>query len=391
MARRPLKILRIVTRLNIGGPSVHAITLSAGLPTDRFRTTLACGVPAPGEGDMAPAAAARGAVPVIIPALRRDPDPARDLRALARIAILIRSETPDILHTHMAKAGALGRLAARLFPRVRTVHTFHGHVLAGYFSGPRSRLYLRIERLLARRTDRLVVLSERLRREMLERYRIGSPGRYAVIPLGLDLDRFAGCGALRGGLRAELGIPPRSPVIVLAGRLVPVKDIALFLRAARIVADARPDAVFVIAGDGPLRAALEAEASALGLGRRAVFTGWRADLERLYADADVAVLTSLNEGTPVSLIEAAAAGVPAVATDVGGVADVVRDGVSGRLAGSRDPALVARLVEEIVGDPAAARRMGEAGRAFVLGRYGSGRLLADVARLYEELASEDPR
>lgn len=380
-----IKIVRLITRLNIGGPSIHAITLSAELPGEGFHTTLVCGQPGPHEGDMTQLASGRGCNPVVISSLKRSIRPVDDLVSLFRIIGLIRRERPDIIHTHMSKAGALGRVAALFCGNVKTVHTFHGHVLSDYFSKFRTRLYLLLERWLARRTERLVALSESQREELLRRYRIGRSTQYTVIPLGLDLERFSAVDSLRGYLRKELAIPSEAPVIAIVGRLVPIKDHFLFLDVARRVLDERGDSVFLIVGDGPLRAELEARTREMGFGNNCRFLGWRRDLERVYADADVVVLTSRNEGTPVSLIEAAASGKPVVATNVGGVKDVVKDGSSGLLAGSRDPRKIAGLILGLIGDMSRAKEMGRAGRKFVCDRFDKKRLLGDMARLYTKI------
>jgi len=386
---RPLKILRLITRLNIGGPSIHAITLSADLPPDRFTTLLVCGRPGLREGDMRALAEERGVTPLIIPALRRDLNPFDDIRSLFRIIGIVKRERPDIIHTHLAKAGTLGRIAALFCPGVKTVHTFHGHVFSGYFSPGRTRLYARMERWLARRTDRIVVLSESQRGELLGRYRIGRASQYAVIPLGFSLERFDHVQTLRGELREELAIPAATHIVSTVGRLVPIKDHGLFINAARRVLDERPDTVFLVVGDGPLRGELEETARRRGMEHRIFFLGWRMDLERVYADSDLVALTSLNEGTPVSLIEAAAAGRAVVATDVGGVGDVVQHEVSGMLARTRDPHEVAALMLDLLGDRARAEAMGEAGKRFVRGRYAKQRLLKDIGRLYTELAERE--
>lgn len=387
MRRRPAKVLRIITRLNIGGPSLNAISLSAGLPPGEFGTTLVCGRPGPAEGDMAPRARDRGIRLIEVPSMQRELAPAADAVSLARIAGIVRRERPDIIHTHLAKAGMLGRLAARAFPRAKTVHTFHGHVFSGYFTPRRTRLFLAVERILARGTDRIIALTESQKDELVGTYRIGRAEQYEVIPLGFDLARFAGCARLRGGLRRELGIGSGDPVVAIVGRLTGIKDHPLFLAAARVVRRARPDAVFLVVGDGPVRAEVEKEARALGLGDAVRFTGWRSDLDRVYADADVVALTSVNEGTPVCLIEAAAAGRPVVATAVGGVAEVVRDGESGLLAKGREPGEIASLILRLMDDPAWAAAMGEKGRRIVAGRFTEERLLRDVAGLYDRLLS----
>ncbi len=252
-------------------------------------------------------------------------------------------------------------------------------------------MYLRIERWLAGRTDRIVVLSETQREQLLNRYRIGRASQYAVIPLGFDLGKFESAEALRGGMRRELAIPENSRIVSTVGRLVPIKDHDLFLRAARCVLDEMPDVVFLVVGDGPLRAKLEESARGRGMGKNVIFLGWRGDIEKIYADSDLIALTSLNEGTPVSLIEAAASGRAVVATDVGGVSDVVGHGVSGLLARTREPKEIAALMLGLLKNRAQARAMGEAGKKFVRGRYTEQRLLEDISRLYIGLSGREER
>ncbi|MEJ2745787.1 MAG: glycosyltransferase family 4 protein [bacterium] len=369
MSSRHLKVLRIITRLNVGGPSIQAITLSADLPKDDFTTTLVCGRTGPREGDMRARAEENGLLPVVVPTLHRELDPLNDVRSLVKIIGIMRKERPDILHTHLAKAGAIGRVAALFCPGVKKVHTYHGHVFSGYFSPTRTRFYLNLERWLARRTDRIVVLSRSQRSEILERYGIGRSEQYEVIPLGFDLEGFGRAHKLRGELRKELDIPPDSPVVSTVGRLVPIKDHELFLEAAHRVLDGCSNTVFLVVGDGPMRERLEGIVRTRELGKSVIFLGWRSDLERVYADSDLVVLSSRNEGTPVSLIEAAATGRAIVATDVGGVSDVVRHGVSGLLSRSREPGDIADLILELLRDRPRAVAMGEEGKRFVRVRY----------------------
>ena len=235
-------------------------------------------------------------------------------------------------------------------------------------------------------TGRLLTVSERVRSELL-RLGIGRPDRFEVVPLGLDLERFLGAEPLRGQLRSELGLHA-GPLVGIVARLVPIKAHEVFLEAARAIADASPAARFVVVGDGERRAALEALARRLGLGDRVSFLGWRADLDRIYADLDVVVLCSRNEGSPVSLIEAMAAGRPVVATAVGGVPDLVEDGVTGRLIPPDDGAALGRAVLEVLADPDRARALGEAGRQRVFPAFGAARLVGDIDRLYMRLVRE---
>jgi len=311
---------------------------------------------------------------------------------------VIREFRPQIIHTHMAKAGGIGRLAARLHnrqaaanARVKVVHTYHGHVLDGYFSPAVTSVFLGIERHLARTTDRIVAISPAIRDELLHEQRIGTPDQYLVVPLGFDLTKLAAIDdAARRSARASLDIAPAAHVVSTVGRLTAIKQHRLFLETARLVAAADPDAIFLVAGDGELRADLEQTARAVGLSGRVRFLGWRRDLDVIYGATDVFLLTSRNEGTPVALIESLAAGVPGVSTDVGGVRDVFRASTAsgealGLVAPYDDAPGLARAVETLLADPSRRRAMGERGRTAILSRYGIDRLVDDVESLYRDL------
>jgi glycosyltransferase involved in cell wall biosynthesis len=376
-----VKVVRVIARLNVGGPAIHVILLSARLRAAGYETMLVKGTEAPSEGDMLDFARELDVRPVVIPELGREIRWWDDVLAFWKLLTLIRRERPDIVHTHTAKAGMLGRVAAWLTGVPLVVHTFHGHVFHGYFSPARTRIFVAIERWLARRTHRLVAVSERVRDEILARG-IGRPDRFQVVPVGLDLKRFAECDPRRGETRAELGLPADALLVGIVARLVPIKRHELFLAAAAAVALRAPACRFLVVGDGERRDALERKARELGLGDRVRFLGWRRDLERVYADLDVAVLTSANEGSPVSLIEAMASGVPVVGPRVGGVPDVIDDGTTGLLVPPADAAPVAEAILRLLGDPELRRKMGAAARERALRLYAAERLIADVAALY---------
>lgn len=381
-----IRVARVIARLNIGGPAQHVIHLTARLPRDRFESVLLAGREAASEGSMHDLAARSGVRPIAVPGLGRRLSPVDDLRSLIFLVRFFRRFRPHIVHTHTAKAGAIGRLAARLTRVPLVVHTYHGHVFHGYFSRPMTAGFLAIERTLARSTSRLLTVSDSVKRE-LERYRIGAPGQVAVLPLGLDLGRFLDAESHAGALRRELGVDDRRPLIGIVARLVPIKRHEDFIAAAARVAARIPEALCLVVGDGERRAELEALVRRHGLEERVRFLGWRRDLDRLYADLDVVVLTSANEGSPVSLIEAMAAGRAVVATAVGGVPDLVEHGVSGLLGPPGDPASTAEAIVTLLGDPERRRAMGEAGRKRVRDAYGVDRLLSDMERLYAELLS----
>jgi glycosyltransferase involved in cell wall biosynthesis len=388
-----VRIVRVITRLNIGGPAIQAARLTTDLAGRGYDTTLMHGRLGAGEGDMRYLLAPDAPNVLYVDALRRPIAPGHDVRAFHAILATLRAVRPDIVHTHMAKAGLLGRLAAMIYNRTtgsarpaRIVHTYHGHVLDGYFRPLVASAFVRLERWLARGTDALVAISPRILDELVDRFTIAPRDRFAVVPLGFDLAPLSAIDdEARRAARVELGIGPSTRVVTTVGRLTAIKNHALMLEAAARLASRVPDLVLLLAGDGELRADLERDATRLGIADRVRFLGWRRDLPTIYGATDVFVLTSRNEGTPVALIEAMAAGVPGVATNVGGVPDVMADPGLGVLVPSDDAAALAAGVEALLCDAAARRAMGARARASVLQRYGIGRLVDDVDRLYRSL------
>lgn len=376
------RVLRIFSRLNIGGPSLHVIHLSAGLVDLGFKTRLVIGQTDPDEGDFLDLARARGVDLAIVPELGRAIRPGNDLRALARIYRLIRLERPSIVHTHTAKAGALGRLAALLARVPVVVHTYHGHVLSGYFSPAVSLLFRGIEKFLAPSTNVLLTVSESVKDDLV-RLGVASADRVRVLPLGLDLNALSG-PLPRGVLREEAGWTNETRLVGIVGRLVPIKDVDNFLDAAALVAAAESDVRFAVVGDGEERMRLETRARQL-LGDRIHFFGWRKDTPSVLGDLDLVVNTSINEGTPVALIEALAAGKSVIATAVGGTPDVLANGGFGGLVAPRSPQETARAILEALRAPESAARRAAEGRTSVLARYTVDRLLQDMAVLYREL------
>ncbi len=378
----PIRVVRVIARLNIGGPAIHATLLTARLDPARFTTTLVTGTEDAAEGNYL-ALHGREAAVELIPDLGREIRPLRDVRTLAALMRVIRRVRPHVVHTHTAKAGAVGRLAALLCGVPVVVHTFHGHVLRGYFSPAKTAVYRAIERVLAWRTDRLLTVTDRVRDELLA-LGVGRPDQYTTVPLGFDLAPLVQAARRQGELRAELALGT-APLVGIVARLVPIKAHEVFLDAAVRIRASLPEARFLIVGDGECRPALEARVDALGLRDAVRFLGWRADLDRLYADLDVVVLTSRNEGSPVALIEAMAAGVPVVSTAVGGVPDVVAHGVSGLLAPMDDAAAIADHAVALLRDRARGAAMGRAGQARVVATYSADRLVADIEALYTQL------
>lgn len=384
--RGRLRVLQVIGRLNMGGPA-HIAALLGGrrFHPDRYETLLVHGSLAPGEESLAELAEEEGARTRFLPELQQPVQPLRDAEALAKLIRLMRRFRPDVVHTHTAKAGFLGRQAAlAVRPRPALVHTYHGHVLEGYFGAAKSRLYLEMERALARVSDCLIGVSQATVDDLV-RLGVAPASKFRVLPLGLDLDGLAGLpGELRAGSRAELGVGEGEMLLVFVGRIVPIKRLDLLLRALAGAREVDPRLRLAIVGDGGERPQLERQAAELGIGGDVLFLGYRRELRPLFAAADIAVLSSDNEGTPVSLIEAAAAGLPAVATDVGGVHEVVGED-TGILVPPDDATALAGAIAEMAGDAARRERCGGAARRHALDRYGAQRLLDDVDALYQDL------
>jgi glycosyltransferase involved in cell wall biosynthesis len=385
--QEPIRVLRVIARLNVGGPSLHVSYLTEGLATRGYRTTLAAGSLSEGEGNMAFVAAGRGIDVEWIPDLQREISPSRDVAVIRQLAGIIRRERPHVLHTHTAKAGTAGRLAALVCGEARppvVVHTFHGHMLKGEFDPVRERVYRRVERRLAGVTDALVTVSPEVRDELVE-IGVAPATRFAVVRLGIELSERVG-GAKKGAaLRAELGIPGERFAIGWVGRMTAVKQVGDVLRSVRKLRDRGCDAALVLVGDGPERDGLQRQARTLGLDEGVFFVGFQHDVGPWFHAFDTLLLPSRSEGTPVSAIESLAAGKPVVATRVGGVADVVHDGEDGFLVAFGDTDAATERLQLLADDPSLRRRMGRAGKERVRGRYRVPRLVEDVDRLYRSL------
>jgi len=371
----PVRVLRIVTRTNVGGPSLHVALLTAGLGAGHD-TLLVAGPAGPDEAEASEVLARHDVRPVRVTGLVRRVAPLRDLRALQSLRSLIRTWRPHVVHTHTAKAGALGRMAAVREGVPRVVHTFHGHVFRGHLGGAGTALALAAERRLAGRSDALVAVSPEIAADLVERYRIAPADRVHVVPLGVPVPDLDAAEA-RARARAALGLGPDVPVALLAGRLVAVKRplhaLAAFARARERV----PGARLLIAGGGPLEGAVRAAA-----GRGVHVLGWRTDVPELVAASDALLLASAMEGSPVALIEGAHLGRPAAATRVGGVPSVVVDGVTGLLADPDDPGALGDALARLLSDAALRARLGDAARVRARERFDVDRMLAAHRDLY---------
>jgi glycosyltransferase involved in cell wall biosynthesis len=380
----PIRILRVIARLNMGGPAIHVSSLAAGLEERGYATTLVAGSLARGEDSMAFLADRLGVRVVAVEELQREVSPLHDARAVKRLKAIIREVRPHILHTHTAKAGAIARAAALVSGDARppiVVHTFHGHVLKGYFDPVRTSVFKEVERSLARSSDVLVAVSPEVRDELVEAG-IAPREKFEVIRLGIPLEERLGDETADLDYRRLYGIAEDAFVVGWVGRMTAVKDTDAVLDIVRAARERGVDAALVMVGDGPDRMRLEQLAHDLGIARSTYFVGYQSEVAGYYRLFDAFLLPSVNEGTPVSAIEALAAGTPVVATRVGGVPDVVRDGVDGFLVEPGDTHGAAERLATLASDPALRARLGAAGRDRVRERYAVGRLVDDVDRLY---------
>ncbi len=400
-----IKILRIISRLNIGGPAIHVNLLTRGLDENRFESKLVTGSISPKEGDMMYLFNGNGRRPVVIPYLQREIRFKKDLKAFKKIYSLLTEERPDIVDTHTAKAGFIARFAVVLYnlfhrKNICMIHTFHGHIFDGYFSKANSLLFMNIERFLARITDVIIALSKTQKNELALHYKIAPLYKIKTIELGFDLRPFFSAKTLRGKFRKEYGLSEDAILVCMIGRLVPIKNHFMYFEAARIFLEQNPDANvnFIVVGDGELRDELHEKCRQMGLEQYVKFCGWIKDVPYVYADLDILALTSINEGTPVSLIESMAASVPVIATDAGGVLDLmgpVRKRPEGRgfyicerglMCRKNDPEEFAQglkyLIEE---DEDEKRSRVVEARAFVEAKFTRNRLYGDMAALYTDL------
>ena len=390
------RVLRILNRLIIGGPALNATYLTRYMAPE-YETMLVIGGKDDHEQDATHLTERLGIEPVVIPEMKRAISPSQDRIAYKKIKALIKDFKPDIVHTHAAKSGAIGRLAAHACKVPVIVHTFHGHVFHSYFNKWKTNAFINIERHLAKKSTGIISISDIQKMELAETYKICPAHKIEVIPLGFDLDRFGQeQQAKRIAFRKKFMIAPDEIAIGIVGRIVPVKNHSLFVAAAAdVLAKTTKKVRLVLIGDGDMREQTEIEFRAAGIDyayfpeeqrpATAICTSWQTEMDEVFAGLDIVALTSHNEGTPVSLIEAQAAGRPVVSTNVGGVADVVEHGECGFVCEAGNVAAFAAPLLQLVEDETLRHRFGASGRVAVADRFSYHRLVNDMSAYYQRL------
>lgn len=396
------RVLRILNRLIIGGPAINATYLTRYMAPD-FETMLVIGGKDDHEQDADHLTGTLDINPVVIPEMKRSLNPVSDGQAFQKVKALIKEFKPDIVHTHAAKSGVIGRMAADACNVPVIVHTFHGHVFHSYFNKWTTKTFVQIERYLAKRSSGIIAISEKQKEELANVYKICREEKITIIPLGLDLDKFQKDQAeKRISFRAKYNIQPDEIAIGIIGRIVPVKNHSLFVAAAkRALEQTKQRLKFVIIGDGDMREQMETEFAAAGISyayqpdsntnATAICTSWLTDMDVVLAGLDIVALTSHNEGTPVSLIEAQAAARPVVSTNVGGVGDVVLNNECGFITKPGDAEEFANALLKLIDSKELREQFGKAGRQFVQGKYSYQRLVSDMSAYYYGLLDKSPK
>jgi len=379
-----LKIALVITRMDRGGAPDIVKALFNHLEASEHEVKLITGPTSAPSREIGLFMKEKSDEIIIIPELKRDPDPVKDLAALVRLTALFRRDRFDIVHTHTAKAGFIGRIAARLGGVPHVVHTPHGHNFYGYFSPLATPLIVVLERIAAKFSDRIVVLTDVEKADMI-RYNICSASKLAVVPSGLDLKRYRPNGINVEGKRAEFKVGLDDRLVGMIGRLEAVKGSGYFIDAVKVVAEKIPKAKFLIVGDGPLKGELKARSEELNIADRVIFTGWREDIPEILAVLDIVVLASLNEAVGRVLLEAGAAGKVVVATNVGGIPEILKDNETGILVPPGDSGRIADALVSLLTDSRRMRGMGLAAQEWVNANFDEARMVRDIDALYKEL------
>ena len=373
---KPVKVMQIIARMNVGGPAVLVADLVRNLDPQRFSTVLVTGYCDENESDYLDEVA-QDVVAIRIPGLGRSVSPLKDLSAFFLLIKQIRKFKPDVIHTHTAKAGVLGRLAGLIArPQAARVHTFHGHLLQGYFSSGKTRLVIGLEKVLGLITHRFIAIGDAVKNDLVQAG-IAKVSKFEVIYPGLqELDRYP-----KSDARSTLGLEPRKKYLVFVGRLTSIKRPDRLIDLARFIKDKHPEFWLLIAGAGELLDTLSVQVEKELL--PVTFLGWRKDIGAILSASDIAVLCSDNEGIPLTLIQASQAGLPIVSTDVGSVSDIVISGTTGLLTEVSSKGLI-NGVSTLLADPALCERFGKAGQERARDFFSSRAMIEHHQRLYSQ-------
>ena len=410
-----IKIFRVFSRLAIGGPSIHTILLTAGLNKRKFQSILVTGNESKSEGSMMDLAFSKNVAPIIVPEMSREISFKKDIIALIKITRLIRKFKPDIIHTHTAKAGFLGRTAVLIYnliyndtinhksSPIKVFHTFHGNTFTGYFGKIKSSLFIFIEKFLARFTTQIICITELQKKEIID-LGISKLNHVVTIPLGLELNKFFSLNENLGSLRSELGIDDKTILVGIIARLVPIKNHMMFLKSIidlrRNNNDLKVKALII--GDGDCRVELERFVEKKGLNNLVIFLGFRNDIDHIYADLDIVTLTSNNEGSPVALIEAMACNIPIITTNVGGIDDLMggkRSEINpgefqmlgcGIVVNPEDQIGFSKAMKFLIDNPEVRSQLGSKGKKMVYPQYDISRLINDIEILYSPNPGKNP-
>jgi glycosyltransferase involved in cell wall biosynthesis len=381
----PIKIINILSRMNIGGPTIHVVLLTKYMDNKKYKSFLLSGSISEGEGDMSYLIEHYAIEHRLIKTLKREISLIDDLKSIKELYTFFRREKPHIVHTNQAKAGMVGRLAAWLARVPVILHTYHGHVFSGYFSAVKTSFYILIERIMAIISTRIIVVSEMIKKDIYSTYNITTEKKVSVIPLGFELVKMDSLNKYRGVFRKQFSIPDDAPVIGIVGRLTGIKNHHLFVDIANLLLQQYKQIHFLIVGDGELREEIEEKVKKMNIAENIHFCGWVTEIAKMYADLDVMLLTSKNEGTPVTVIEAMYYKIPVISSNVGGLSDLIEDGKTGFLINSFVAENYIPVIIKLLESKEEKNEIAEAGHAFVADKFTIDRLIGDMDDLYMKL------
>ena len=385
---KKIKVVRIINRFNIGGPTFNATFLTKFLG-DEFETTLVGGVPDEGEKDSHHILQQYGLEPIVIPEIQRSLNPVKDYKAYKKVRELLQEIKPDIVHTHASKAGFIGRAAAISLKIPVILHTFHGHVFHSYFGSAKTRLFKQIERYLAKKSTGIIAISEIQKHELSEIYKIASAKKIKVIPLGFDLEKFSENKAeKRAAIRTQYNIQEDEVAIAIVGRLAPVKDHDYFLEVIEnLLRQTNTKVKVYIVGDGSEKEVIQEKVDQINsqYPNTLFMTSWILDNATFNQGMDIMCLTSKNEGTPVSIIEAQASGIAVISTDVGGVRDILEDGKAGFVIKRENIETYTEKLRLLVENSSLREKFSIFGQQNVKYKFSFHRLVDDTRKYYKSL------